>query len=401
MTRIGYVLKVYPRFSETFVVTEILAREDLGQDLSIYALRPTTDTRFHPEIARVEAPVRWVPRPRKAADLWETLTASLTDEDMRRRFVDLMPHIASLSADDVAQGVALARAAREDGITHLHAHFASLAGRTAWIASSLTDIPYTVTTHAKDIHHDSVDMNLLRKVCAGAAQVIAISSYNQDYLNRVLEGTGARIILQRNALELARFAYRDPEPSSGPLRILAVGRLVEKKGFAHLIDALALARDAGINVDAQIIGEGELAGELAQRIEDRDLSDSCRLLGARTQNEVRSLLENSDVFVAPCVPGADGNIDGLPTVILESMAVGTPVIATFVSGIPEVVINGRTGVLVSPASAGALAEALGDVASGHVPARDLARGARALIEETYDSHVQAARLASLEDEEER
>ena len=340
MTRIGYVLKVYPRFSETFVVTEILAREDLGQDLSIYALRPTTDTRFHPEIARVEAPVRWVPRPRKAADLWETLTASLTDEDMRRRFGDLMPHIASLSADDVAQGVALARAAREDGITHLHAHFASLAGRTAWIASSLTGIPYTVTTHAKDIHHDSVDMDLLRKVCAGAAQVIAISSYNQDYLNRVLEGTGARIVLQRNALELARFAYRDPEPSSGPLRILAVGRLVEKKGFAHLIDALALAREAGIDFDAQIIGEGELAGELAQRIEDRGLSDSCRLLGARTQNEVRSLLENSDVFVAPCVPGADGNIDGLPTVILESMAVGTPVIATFVSGIPEVVING-------------------------------------------------------------
>ena len=162
MTRIGYVLKVYPRFSETFVVTEILAREDLGQDLSIYALRPTTDTRFHPEIARVEAPVRWVPRPRKAAELWETLTEGLTDEDMRRRFVDLMPHIASLSADDVAQGVALARAAREDGITHLHAHFASLAGRTAWIASSLTDIPYTVTTHAKDIHHDSVDLNLLR-----------------------------------------------------------------------------------------------------------------------------------------------------------------------------------------------------------------------------------------------
>ena len=401
MTRIGYVLKVYPRFSETFVVTEILAREDLGQDLSIYALRPTTDTRFHPEIARVEAPVRWVPRPRKAAELWETLTEGLTDEDMRRRFVDLMPHIASLSADDVAQGVALARAAREDGITHLHAHFASLAGRTAWIASSLTDIPYTVTTHAKDIHHDSVDMNLLRKVCAGAAQVIAISSYNQDYLNRVLEGTGARIILQRNALELARFAYRDSKPSYGPLRILAVGRLVEKKGFAHLIDALALARDAGINFDAQIIGEGDLAGELAQRIEDRDLSDSCRLLGARTQNEVRSLLENSDVFVAPCVPGADGNIDGLPTVILESMAVGTPVIATFVSGIPEVVINGRTGVLVPPASASALAQALGDIASGRVPARDLARGARALIEETYDSHVQAARLASLEDEEER
>ena len=106
------------------------------------------------------------------------------------------------------------------------------------------------------------------------------------------------------------------------------------------------------------------------------------------------------MFVAPCVPGADGNIDGLPTVILESMAVGTPVIATSVSGIPEAVVNGRTGVLVPPASASALAQALGGIASGRTPARDLARGARALIEESYDSRRQAARLAGLETEEE-
>ena len=187
---------------DSFVVTEILAREDLGQDLRIYALRPTTDTRFHPEIARVGAPVSWVPRPRKAADLWEALTSALVDEDVRRRFAGLIPRIAGLAADDVAQGLALARAARKDGITHLHAHFASLAGRAAWIASSLTGIPYTVTTHAKDIHHESVDMDLLREVCAGAAQVIAISRYNQDYLNRVLEGTGARVVLQLSLIHI-------------------------------------------------------------------------------------------------------------------------------------------------------------------------------------------------------
>ena len=180
MTRIGYVLKVYPRFSETFVVTEMLARQDLGQDQRIYALRPTTDTRFHPEIAYVEAPVSWVPRPRKASEMWNILTSGLADEEMRTRFAALMPAIASLPADDVAQGIALALAAREDGITHLHAHFASLAGRTAWIASSLSGIPFTVTTHAKDIYHESVDVDLLRRICADAAQVIAISQYNMD-----------------------------------------------------------------------------------------------------------------------------------------------------------------------------------------------------------------------------
>ena len=400
MTRIGYVLKVYPRFSETFVVTEMLAREELGQDLRIYALRPTTDTRFHPEIARINAPVTWVPRPRKATDMWETLTSSLTDEDMRQRFTQLMPRLASLPADDVAQGVALARTAREDGITHLHAHFASLAGRTAWIASSLAAIPYTVTTHAKDIYHESVDLDLLRDVCAGASHVIAISQYNKEYLAKVLAGSGTRIVLQRNALELARFPYRAPQHHGGPLRVLAVGRLVEKKGFEHLIDALAQARDANIACEATIIGEGDRHDSLSNRIKSAGLAHTCRMIGARTQDEVRQHLQDADVFVAPCVPGSDGNIDGLPTVILESMAVGTPVIATNVSGIPEAIIDRHTGILIPPAKPDANCRALADIASGAAPIADLAAGARSLIEEEYDSRRQAARLAALENEEE-
>ena len=126
MSRIGYVLKVYPRFSETFIVTEILAREELGDDLTIYALRPTTDSRFHPEIARVRARVSWVPRPFKACELWSLLADSLPDAGQRSRLAGIMPVLADLPGDDVAQGVALAAAARADGVTHLHAHFASL-----------------------------------------------------------------------------------------------------------------------------------------------------------------------------------------------------------------------------------------------------------------------------------
>ena len=124
---IGYVLKVYPRFSETFIVTEILAREAQGEDLSIYALRPTTDARFHPEIARVAARVNWVGRPNRAIDLWSQLTEGLTRQEDRERFAAIMPVLAELPGDVVAQGVELARQARRDSITHLHAHFASLA----------------------------------------------------------------------------------------------------------------------------------------------------------------------------------------------------------------------------------------------------------------------------------
>ena len=160
-----------------------------------------------------------------------------------------MPVLAELPGDVVAQGVELARQARRDSITHLHAHFASLAGRVAWIASALTGIPYTVTTHAKDIFHESVDPVWLRRICADAQRVIAISRYNEDYLKTVLAGTGATVSLRYNALELDRFSYRAPQPVSAtraePLRVCAVGRLVPKKGFADLVEAVELVVSSG------------------------------------------------------------------------------------------------------------------------------------------------------------
>lgn len=182
MSPTGYVLKVYPRFSETFIVTEILAREAHGDDLSIYAQRPTTDARFHPEIARVRAQVPRVPRPARPTEMWAQIVGGLADDTQRARFAALMPTLAGLPGDEVSQAVSLAHCAQHDGITHLHAHFATLAGRTAWIGSQLTGIPYTVTTHAKDIYHESVDRQWLRRVCADADRAIAISRFNEEYL---------------------------------------------------------------------------------------------------------------------------------------------------------------------------------------------------------------------------
>ncbi|SPF68372.1 Glycosyltransferase subfamily 4-like, N-terminal domain [Propionibacterium ruminifibrarum] len=394
--RIGYVLKVYPRFSETFVVTEMLAREALGDDLSIYALRPTTDQRFHPEIARVGARVTWVPRPLKATDMWEQLAGAVSHPRLRENLAGLLPELAELPGDEVAQGVALARSVLEDGITHLHAHFASLAGRMTWLASRLTGVPYTVTTHAKDIFHDSVDLFWLRRICGDAERVVAISEFNEAYLRQVLDGTGARVSLQYNALELARFPYHDPPRVSAPLRVAALGRLVPKKGFADLIDAVAQARSAGLDVTASIAGDGELAGELAARIRRRGLTGHVRLLGPLTQEEVKRLLSGAHVFAAPCIQAADGNIDGLPTVVLEAMASGTPVIATSVSGLPEVVRDQDTGILLDPGDVDALAAALTRVAAGGYDLTGMARNARALIEEKFDSRKQAAALSTWE-----
>lgn len=397
MPRIGYVLKVYPRFSETFVVTEILAREAAGEDLSIYALRPTTDTRFHPELARVQAPVTWIPRASQSARFWEQIAHSLPTAAMRERFGRILPQLLELSASDVLQGVTLAQRIQQDGITHLHAHFASLAGRMAWVAHQLTGIPYTVTTHAKDIFHESVDMTWLRRICGDAQHTIAISRYNQQYLNRVLEGTGANIVLQYNALELDRFPYAaPPRPQPGqPLQVVAVGRHVTKKGFAELLDALKLTVERGLDVRLTLGGSGELTPALKQQVAELDLGDRVTFPGPLTQQEVRELLADAHVFAAPCIPAADGNMDGLPTVVLEAMASGAPVIATSVTGLPEVVHDRETGLLLEPKDITGLADALEAVATGQVDTLALSRAARALIEQSFDSRAQARALAAL------
>lgn len=396
MSRIAYVLKVYPRFSETFVVTELLAREAHGDDLRIYALRPTTDARFHPEIARVAAEVTWIARYSKGADLWDRIAGAIRHPKIQARFAALIPELADLPGDEVGQGVELAEHVLADGITHLHAHFASLAGRMAWLASRLTGVPYTLTTHAKDIFHESVDEAWLRRICGAASRVIAISRFNYDHLNRVLSGSGARVVLQYNAIELSRFPYRTPPAPRDPLRIAAVGRLVPKKGFGDLISAAALLRDAGRPPTVRIAGTGELAADLQHQIDTAGLADSVRLLGPRTQDQIRDLIGWADVFAAPCIPTEDGNVDGLPTVVLESMAMGTPVVATAVTGLPEVVRDGETGVLLEPGDVPGLTEALSDFATGRLPAASFANAARAVIEERFDSRRQAAVLSGWE-----
>ncbi|WP_256840231.1 glycosyltransferase family 4 protein [Ornithinimicrobium faecis] len=398
--RVGYVLKVYPRFSETFVVTEILSREAAGEDLAIFALRPTTDARFHPEIAKVAAPVTHLPKPAKLSDAWAVLRqARAAVPELDDRLPGILPLLAQLEASEAVQGIHLALSATEQGITHLHAHFGSMAARVARVASAIADIPFSVTTHAKDLFHESVDHDLLLEVLSAADHVVAISEFNHRFLLARYPSLADKIVLIRNGLDLARFGYDDPEPLAGPLKVVAVGRLVEKKGFNHLIEAVReLAGTAGPAVQVRIAGDGEHRAALAAQVEAAGLSDTIELLGPRHQEEIRDLLRWADVMAAPCVVGADGNADGLPTVLLEAMAMGVPVIASDVTGIPEAVQDGRTGQLLSADQLAAgdvreLVDALVRVADPDYPRVAIARAARELIAAEFDTARQARRLA--------
>lgn len=389
--RVAYVVKVYPRFSETFVVTEILAREAAGERIEIFALRPTTDARFHPELARVRAGVQHLGKPHKLSDGWAAHTRAAAEiEGFHERWQRLWPMVSLMEAADVVQALDLAVRLRTAGITSVHAHFASLAGRVAAVAAALVDVSCTITAHAKDLFHDDVDPELLRHTLATATRIVTISEYNVAFLQRRFPDLAGRVTLVRNGLDLDRFDYRDPHRRSGPLQVLAIGRLVEKKGFDLLLDAIAAPASPGCVV--RIAGAGELADALAAQVTRLGLGDRVELLGPRSQSEVRELLSAADVLVVPSVVAADGNADGLPTVVLEAMATGVPVVATDVTGMSEAVIDGDTGVLLPPGDVDALAAALLRVADRGYDLVGSARRARALVERQHDARRQAVLL---------
>ncbi len=378
--RIGYVVKRYPRFSETFIVNEILAHEAAGLEVEIFALRPPNDTHFQNQVSRVRAAVNYLPSQGvKAVDFWKALEA--TSRELPKMWCEL-DAARGEEMVDVYQAVLLARAIREKGITHLHAHFATSATSIARLAARLAGISYTFTAHAKDIFHESVDAANLRRKLSEAASIITVSDFNLEFLRETYGESASNVERVYNGLDLAEFPYE--EPANRPPRIVSVGRLVEKKGFADLIDACAILAERGCRFECLIVGTGELETELNEQIEHLGAGSFVKLLGPRPQTEIIGLVQSAAVFAAPCVVGMDGNRDGLPTVLLEAMSLGTPCVSTDVTGIPEVLRHKKTGLMVAQHAPHELADALETLLTdGNLRVR-LARQARALIEDNFD-----------------
>jgi glycosyltransferase involved in cell wall biosynthesis len=400
--RIGYVLKMYPRFSETFIVSEILAREANGERITIFSLRPPIDPRFHPELARVSAPVTYVERPSKPSTLWLALrAASVQHPALAARIGVALPELLAAEVDDAVQAVILAHAVLDAHITHLHAHFASMATTVARLTSLLTGIPFSFTAHAKDLFHRDVDPVDVAAKLRDAHHTITVSDYNVDYLSRLHPAAVERLHLVRNGLELGRFRFRGHQPvpsgrtAGASLHIVAVGRLVEKKGFAILVETAARLRAGGMHLRVSIVGDGEHRALLTAQICELGLEDTVQLFGALPQNDVSAVVAGADVFVAPCIVALDGNADGLPTVILEAMALGVPCIGTDVTGLPEVIRDGDTGVLCGSGSVDELHNALLRVTAPGFDAAGITSRARRLVETEFDSTAQARQLRML------
>ena len=353
--RVGYVLKQYPRLSETFILHELLALQNAGIPTSVFSLRAPTEGRFHPELAAYRGDVTYPGQLDKTAAA--DALAALAELDLSRyseaiAMLDRLP--TTRRADLLIQAAQVARAAQRGGITHLHAHFLTIASHVAYLAHLLTGLPYSVTAHAKDVYRNTIDWDLAALIADNAATIVTVCDANLAHLQTKLPNATVRRIYNglSDPAAPAEPASREPD------LILGVGRLVEKKGFDVLLDAVAQLTDQNEQVRCVLIGEGDQRAALETQAERLGIADRVTFTGSLPQSDVALWLRRARVLAAPCVVGGDGNQDALPTVLLEALAAGLPAVSTPVAGIPEIITDEEQGLLVPSDDANKFASAL-------------------------------------------
>lgn len=361
---VGYVLKRFPRLSETFVLNEMLQLERMGVRVTVLALGRPDEQATHAALERLKAPVHYAPR------------------------------VAGASAQRLpAWGNWVAAEASARGVRHLHAHFATSAMEVAWAANRSSGIPFSFTAHAKDIYHESVDTEWLGRAIAASAFTVTVSDANRHYLAGLAGAARGRICRIYNGVDLDRLTFAESRERL-PHAVLGVGRLVEKKGFADLIDATALLAADGSPATLTLVGAGELEGELRERTIRRGVDGRVSFTGPLPQEAVSALMRSHTVFALPCLVAADGNRDALPTVILEAMASGLPVVSTDVNGVPEMIADGVSGRSVPQRSPSCLAGALDTLLSNPALRSSFACRARQTVEARFRLDASVAELAS-------
>ena len=397
--RVAYVLKMFPRLSETFILNEILELERQGVQLRIFSIKRPADAVSHRQAEAVRSPISYLPSKIRQAP-WRILLGQLhTGLHHGRGWKRTLRNAFRRSRADgefgslltFCQACCIIRELR--GIGHLHAHYATIPAKLALLVHRITGVTYSITTHAKDIFQDNpfASPKYHDRICR-ARFVAANSRFSADYI-RDSVGNGATVHTVYNGLDLDAFPVRLAEPYA-PL-ILTVGRLVEKKGFSDLLAACELLKERGIRFSCELVGTGRLSGALKEQIRVAGLGDLVKMIGPLPQHQLRDHYERAMVFVLPCIEAADGDRDILPNVIKEAMAVGVPVVTTRLGGIEELVEEGVSGLLVPPGDPPALAARIEQLLRDAELRRQLARRARSVIEQHFDRRQNFTRLRQL------
>lgn len=381
---IAYLLQVFPKYSETFILNELLEHQRQGSPVRVLSLRLPREGRFHGCLADLQQPAEYV-----AESFWDKpgrIVEAARDAfsaDLRGVPRSVGRWIARLvSARDVWQALLVRRWAKRRGVKQFHTHFGGYAATVAYLSRLMGGPTYSVTLHAFDIFRETVNRELLRRIIAHSAFCVTVSHFNARYLREEIGADAAKIRVLYNGIPLERFPFGERPREQGT--ILSVGRLIEKKGFLHLIRACAALVARGRPVRCEIVGEGPQREELKAEIKRLGLKDTVQLVGAWPQERVAQALARASVFALPCVEAKDGNMDALPTVLLEAMAAGCPCVSTRLSGIPEIILDRHTGMLVPPEDPSALADALVELLDQSELQHRFARTGRARVEEVFD-----------------
>jgi glycosyltransferase involved in cell wall biosynthesis len=427
MPAIAYVLMGFPRISETFIASEVHRVEQAGVPVRLFVIKPVEERERglrHPVVDAIRAEPDYLPD-----------ASGLTVPLHRWRLAQLRPFLPALRRTARARPLGLARACATavgqavrdrrtpfsgprkiylkellqavaladrllaaPDVCHLHAHFAHGATTITWHAARIAGLPFSFTGHARDIYAPGLNpRGWLRRKLLAARFVVTCTEANRRHLEAIAPAATIHLVYHGLNADFARLLRETPPPEAagGTLQVLGVGRMVAKKGFDVLVDACAVLRSRGVPFDAAIIGQDDKHGDvLRARIAELGLQDRVRLPGPMSQADLLGEYRRASALCVPCRV-LDDDRDGIPNVLVEAMAAGTPVVATRVSGIPELVDHGVNGLLVAPEDAEALADMLLRLHGDPGYAAELARAGRETVAQRFDGQRLAGHLAGL------
>ena len=399
---VAFILKGYPRLSETFIAQEILGLERLGLDIRIVSLRRPTDPDTHPVHREIAAPLLYLPEylheaPGRVLAAWRRvrrLPGFRAAKQAWRR--DLRRDRTRNRVRRFGQAMVLA-AEMPQGVCRLHAHFIHTPASVARYASLMTGLPWSCSAHAKDVW-TTPDWEITEKLADLTALAIC-TRVGHDHLAGLAD-TPDKVRLIYHGLDFVRFPApdrprqtNDGGDAGSPVNLLSVGRIVPKKGYGGLIEALGRL-DPALHWRLIHIGGGDPGG-LRQRADALGIAERIEWLGAQAQEAVLGRLREADLFVLPCRIAEDGDRDGLPNVLMEAQSQALACLSTSVSGIPELIEDGKTGLLVAPDDTGALTRALGKLIADPVLREKLSRAGLARVHRNFGQETGLRELAGL------
>ena len=405
--RIAYVIPAYPPApSQPFVVNEMVEVQDAGHEIWLLPLYATAAPPVrHGTFARLRPAAVLPPAMVSVRDVLLAVLVTLVHPGRVLRTLAGLHRAARLNPWAHAKllvvtpkGLAAGWRLRRAGVDWIHAHWAHQSADCAAIASSVSGIPFSFTAHAFDVYKDVPRFrnDTLAWKLRHAARAFAVSDFAADLLRAKLPpAERGRVHTVRVGIPMELFRAEPARPRDGVLRLLAVCRWVETKGLDTLVDACALLRDRGVAFHLRLLGDGPLREALTAQVTRLALGAHVTLGQPVAQETVAEELRACHVFVLPCRRDRTGDMDGIPTVFMEAMATGRPVVSCPVSGVPELVRDGETGLLAPSDDPAAFGDAVARLARDEALAVRLGRQARALVERQHDARLNARRLLAL------